>query len=204
MNTRCAGRTLRSIVVAIGLAGLAVLVGSRSFGQSQSTCGPSPVGATCGGAGPASLGNISGTDQGAGNPINVITGNKYQRETDMAALPGELGLEIVRHYNSLDRAPGSMGVGWRLSYDTEVIAGRDTVQVLEADGGRIIFTRDPQRRSLCVTQDPSKGSLQILSNRGAVEGFLWSWPNGRQLRFNRGRKVGQHLRRPRQSADPDA
>ncbi|MES2317827.1 MAG: DUF6531 domain-containing protein [Pseudomonadota bacterium] len=35
-----------------------------------------------------------------GNPIHVITGNKYQREVDLPALPGVLGLEIVRHYNS--------------------------------------------------------------------------------------------------------
>ena len=184
MNTSCAGSTLKSAVVAVGLAGLAVLIGNHSFAQGHATCGPSPVGATCGGAGPASLGNTSGTDQGAGNPINIITGNKYQREIDMAALPGELGLEIVRHYNSLDRAPGSLGVGWRLSYDTEVVAGRDTVQIVEADGGRIVFTRDPRRRSLCVTQDPSNGSLQILSNRGVIAGFFWTWPSGRQLRFN--------------------
>ncbi|MFT5589665.1 MAG: hypothetical protein ACI9ZF_001842, partial [Bradyrhizobium sp.] len=26
----------------------------------------------------------------AGNPINLITGNKYQRDTDLAALPGVL------------------------------------------------------------------------------------------------------------------
>ena len=189
MNIRCAGSTLKSAVVAVGLAGLAVLIGTHSFAQGRPTCGPSPVGATCGGAGPASLGNTSGTDQGAGNPINLITGNKYQRETDMAPLPGELGLEIVRHYNSMDRAPGSIGFGWRLSYDTEIVAGRDTVQVSEADGGRIIFTRDPQRRSLCVTQDPANGSVELLSNRGAVTGFLWRWPNGRQLRFNAAGKL---------------
>lgn len=189
MNTRCAGSTLKSAVVAVGLAGLAALIGNHSFAQGHPTCGPSPVGATCGGAGPASLGNTSGTDQGAGNPINIITGNKYQRETDMAALPGELGLEIVRHYNSLDRAPGSIGVGWRLSYDTEAVAGRNTVQVVEADGGRIIFTRDPRHRSVCVTQDPSNGSLQILSNRGVIAGFLWTWPSGRQLRFNSAGKL---------------
>ncbi len=44
----------------------------------------------------------------AGNPINIITGNKYQREVDMAALPGVLGLELVRHYNSALSGPHEM------------------------------------------------------------------------------------------------
>jgi len=63
-------------------------------------CTPTPGGDTCGGSGVASQGNSSGTNQGAGNPINIINGNKYQKEVDMPALPGVLGLEIVRHYNS--------------------------------------------------------------------------------------------------------
>ncbi len=189
MNTCCAGRTLKTAVVAIGLAGIATFFAEPLSAQTRATCGPSPVGATCAGGGPASLGNTSGTDQGAGNPINIITGNKYQRETDMAPLPGELGLEVVRHYNSQDRSMGSMGVGWRLSYDTEIVTVPGAVQVLEADGSRIVFTRDPRHRSLCATDNPSNGVLRILQGRGGVAGFLWTWPNGRQLRFNAAGKL---------------
>ena len=62
---------------------------------------------------------------GAGNPLNAMTGNKYQREADMAALPGVLGLELVRHYNSelstwwrgLGASSSAVGRGWRLGYD---------------------------------------------------------------------------------------
>ena len=64
------------------------VIGGGSGGQS---CTPSPGGATCDGSGPAAQGNGSNTDQGAGNPINLINGNKYQREVDMPALPGVLG-----------------------------------------------------------------------------------------------------------------
>ena len=61
----------------------------------------------------------------AGNPINVMGGNKYQRDVDMAGLPGVQGLELVRHYNSdfsahtadSGESRSSMGRGWRLSYD---------------------------------------------------------------------------------------
>ncbi|NDP61017.1 MAG: hypothetical protein GZ090_16860, partial [Oxalobacteraceae bacterium] len=102
----------------------------------------------------------------AGNPINLITGNKYQRDTDMAALPGVLGLEIVRHYNSVFSVPavpnGLVGRGWRLSYEVELIAVGNTLQLIEADGHRIIFNRNPLNRALCSTTDPANGTLEIL------------------------------------------
>ena len=104
------------------------------------SCGLDPVGATCSGSGLASQGNTSGTNNGAGNPINVINGNRYQMETDMPALPGELGLEIVRHYNSSSaRVIGSLGMGWRLSYETELYVVGQSIQILQADDsqGRI-------------------------------------------------------------------
>ncbi len=54
----------------------------------------------------------------AGNPLNVMTGNKYQREADVPALPGVLGLELVRHYNSdFSGSSNPVGRGWRLGYD---------------------------------------------------------------------------------------
>ena len=95
-------------------------------------CGPSPGGTPCGGPGPVSLGNDSGTNQGAGNPINIINGNKYQQEIDLPALPGVLGLEIIRHYNSTYSGPqaanGILGRGWRLSYETELNTIGSSVQ----------------------------------------------------------------------------
>ena len=61
----------------------------------------------------------------AGNPLNVMSGNKFQREVDMAALPGVLGLELVRYYNSEESLPASqrgiLGRGWRLSYEAELV-----------------------------------------------------------------------------------
>lgn len=102
-----------------------LLIGTAAQAADSVTptqCGPADSGSTCGGSGPASLGNSSDTNQGAGNPINVITGNKYQQEVDLPKLPGVLGLEIVRHYNSsLSGArtpPGILGRGWKLSYET--------------------------------------------------------------------------------------
>ena len=51
---------------------------------------------------PRSAANSSSAlpDTHAGNPIQVVTGNKYQQEVDLAPLPGVLGLAFRRHYNS--------------------------------------------------------------------------------------------------------
>src|SRR5690606_3986286 len=103
--------------------------------SSAAMCSVPTAGATCGGGGPASLGNISGVNIGAGNPINLSNGNKYQLEVDMPALPGELGIEIVRHYNSAHSGLiGQLGAGWRLSYETHLYLKGSKAQIVQADG----------------------------------------------------------------------
>lgn len=166
---------------------LAAADSSATEGVTPTSCGPADSGSPCGGDGPASQGNTSGTNQGAGNPINFITGNKYQQETDLPALPGVLGLEIVRHYNSAlaggKASPGILGRGWRLSYETELFPVANTLQILQADGTRIIFIRDPQNPSACATHDPARGQLTITrTSRG--ENYQWTWPSGRILDFD--------------------
>ena len=157
-------------------------------------CGPADSGATCDGSGPASQGNSSDTDQGAGNPINVITGNKYQQEADLPALPGVLGLEIVRHYNSsLSDArtpPGILGRGWKLSYETDLYPIGNTLQIVQADGTRIVFVRDPKNPSQCASNDPARGRLAI-SKTPRGEEYVWTWTNGRTLSFNSQGKLVQ-------------
>ena len=67
---------------------LAVMLLSGAAGAAVA-CPPSP-GATCdsGDEAPASQPLGVGVNLDAGNPINVINGNKYQREEDLPALPG--------------------------------------------------------------------------------------------------------------------
>ncbi|MES2832101.1 MAG: RHS repeat-associated core domain-containing protein [Pseudomonadota bacterium] len=167
----------------IGHASTPLFTPTPTFGS----CGPSVAGAPACGAGPATSGNQSSTNQGAGNPINIITGNKYQREEDLPALPGVLGLEIVRHYNSaysnINTTTGLLGRGWKLSYETDLYAVGNTVQIIQADGTRIIFNRDPANRSLCSTSNSADGVLRIdATSRG--DEYVWTWANGRALSFN--------------------
>lgn len=151
------------------------------------SCSPSPGGTTCGAPGPAAQDAGAGVNIGAGNPINVITGNKYQRETDMPALPGVLGLELVRHYNSAFSSPhhpnGLAGRGWRLSYETELHAVGGTIQIVQADGSRIIFDRDPRNPGVCSSADPAHGTLNITQTARGDE-YRWIWVDGRILSFN--------------------
>jgi RHS repeat-associated protein len=167
--------------------------GGAGEGGAQS-CSPSPGGSTCDGSGPASQGNASGTNQGAGNPINLINGNKYQQEVDMPALPGILGLEIVRHYNSQYSLPnvpnGILGRGWKLSYESELYDTPVGVQIVQADGTRLIFQRSKGDASHCTSTNPANGSVTIVDKPRGKE-YVWRWPNGRELQFNAQRKLVQ-------------
>ncbi|HET6787567.1 MAG TPA: DUF6531 domain-containing protein, partial [Aquabacterium sp.] len=169
---------------------------STSASAPQATCGPSGTGQTaCGGDGVASQ-NLNEVDAGAGNPIHLITGNKYQREEDLPALPGVLGLEIVRHYNSqfsrLSTPNGIMGRGWKLSYETRLYPGEVSLQVVQADGARIIFSKDPLHPSVCTTSDPSQGQIKVIKSPQGRR-YEWIWPSGKVLSFNAQGRLTQIL-----------
>ncbi|MBR0567333.1 RHS repeat protein, partial [Azoarcus sp. L1K30] len=178
---------------------------SGSLCEVLGTCGtPAPVpcinnntGATCGAdSGPASQATDSGQNVGAGNPLSLLSGNKYQQETDLPALPGVLGLEIVRHYNSLrSRAgqhSGALGRGWRLSYDTRLYTTRVNHQIVQADGTRVVFSRDPAHPSVCASADPARGVL-LVARKARGEQYVWVWPDGRKLYFDTSGNLTQIL-----------
>lgn len=218
-STPVAPRSRWWIVIALGLLPLAEaqergLGNAAEFllGGAPSGCGvnmscPPPAGGgsctnngagnPCGPAGgPASQPAPGGQNVGAGNPINVLSGNKYQVEVDLPPLPGVLGLEIVRHYNSRyslpNAAPGMLGRGWRLSYETDLHVVGNTLQIVQADGARIVFARDPRDPSLCSTADPARGKVFVQRKPGGDE-YVWRWPNGRKLFFDRMGKLVQIL-----------
>ena len=162
------------------------------------TCSAAQGGKPCGSqSGPASQ-TKSAPASGAGNPIDVITGNKYQQETDMAALPGVLGLEIVRHYNSAYAAAHApvdpFGRGWRLSYDTRLYVSERAIQIVQADGARVMFNRNSSNPSLCTSDNHTNGWVRVERSRvkgESIETFVWQWTSGRQLSFNQAGKLVQ-------------
>ncbi len=57
--------------------------------------------------------------QCVGNPINVISGNKFQRETDLRGA-SPVPLEFSRYYNSRDDRAGPLGFGWRHHFQRSI------------------------------------------------------------------------------------
>jgi RHS repeat-associated protein len=187
------GRARRAVCV----AGLAfALVGAASPAGSQGTCGAAggaPAGTSsnvCAYANEAAGLPAAGPAAGAGNPVDLVTGNKYRHEVDLR-LPGAVPLVFARHYNGLARQAGALGVGWSHSFETRLAAmragGRDTVQVVQGDGRRRVFERDPGSPSRWRTHEPADGTL-ARDARTDGHGWQWRWPGGRTLRFDaRGR-----------------
>ena len=179
-----AARTLAAIVVAAGM--LLPCIASAD-------CGPVPGGPPNSCPGVGSTDGNGGPDAGVGNPINVMTGNKYEREVDMPALPGVLGLELVRHYNSAYSRPGqvngSMGRGLRLSYETELYDAYGKIQVVQGDGGRVIFDRDRKNSNLCSTPNPANGRMALVPQSNGSNEYIWTWTNGRKLYFDKSGKL---------------
>lgn len=120
----------------------------------------------------------------AGNPINLISGNKYQMEVDMPALPGVMGLALVRHYNSENSRvlpPGKnrnanvgvLGRGWRLNYDRQILwqgdgtRSGDLITLIEGDGRRLLFARSLRNALLFEGIDAAMG--QVIRVRPPTE-----------------------------------
>jgi RHS repeat-associated protein len=111
---------------------------------------------------PASV-PVADADRSAGNPVDVATGNKYQRQVDVVlphqessalspdglaaafGLPRDdsLLLLFARHYNSRSDFALTLGRGWSHSYETRLARivrdGRIELQIVQGDGRRIVF-----------------------------------------------------------------
>jgi RHS repeat-associated protein len=109
----------------------------------------------------------------AGNPINIATGNKYQRQVDIS-LPG--GLEFVRHYNSSDRGRHGFGRGWRGSFSRNI----DFVGTADHTRLAVILTRDDGRVDYWRIEDAAvipppdaRGRLEAAYQDGRLAGFAY-------------------------------
>ena len=108
--------------------------------QAVSDIGDNACGCNCSStdtdAGSARSGLLPGMQ--AGNPISLVSGNKYQQELDYRAPGSEL--QLRRHYNSTN---GDMNVGWgrgwSISYSTYILQVVDNekpngFEIVQSDG----------------------------------------------------------------------
>ncbi|MCU7947968.1 MAG: hypothetical protein KZQ72_15245, partial [Candidatus Thiodiazotropha sp. (ex Cardiolucina cf. quadrata)] len=113
-----------------------------------------------------------------GNPIHVVTGNKYQQEVDLAPLPGALGLLFKRHYNSHNDESGPLGHGWSHSYDLRLQVDGEAYRLRQSDG-RVIHFEPSDTDDHYTAQRVSDGWLRVNEAQ-----FTWHWRDGRQLQFS--------------------
>ncbi|MEO6985692.1 MAG: DUF6531 domain-containing protein [Paralcaligenes sp.] len=157
------------------LAGLLALSAGTALAAAELSCNPSPLGQPCARGGLATLADNPepSLNLGVGNPIHLVTGNKYQQELDLPGTAQAPDLEIRRHYNSLDRRHSVLGPGWALSYDTRLFHAGGRMQIVQADGSRISFAR---------TGEHSGGAGRIDAHE---QQWIWTWPNGQKNRYDR-------------------
>ncbi|HLR77861.1 MAG TPA: DUF6531 domain-containing protein, partial [Burkholderiaceae bacterium] len=144
----------------------------------RAECGPALTGPPCTWGGLAATGPAEPSiSLGAGNPVHLATGNKYQQDTDLPANPDAPGLELVRHYNALDPRPSLLGRGWAWSYDTRLYRSDTAWQIIQADGGRLLFPDSG------IAPDGSHigrhGRLDHVDRH-----HNWFWPDGTAVRFD--------------------
>jgi RHS repeat-associated protein len=165
------------------------------------TCGPGPGGPPdeCSTGPTNSPGGAGGSvNVGGGNPVNLITGNKYQTEVDLPALPGVLGLELTRHFNAMGRYTGLTGSGWRTSYEAVLYDFGALIQITQADGRRITFDRvfdsgKSPHGTLCTASQPTDGQVTIHQRADGKNEYRWRWTDGRVLTFSDGSGGGYPL-----------
>nr|WP_200998092.1 DUF6531 domain-containing protein [Pseudomonas cichorii] len=106
-----------------------------------------------------------------GNPINLISGNKFQEEIDYTG-KGVSPISLKRVYNSYD------GV-WRHNYSDNLSIGQFVITYVRADGTRHVFMRK--------SFQPLYGATGKLSASGS--GYLHTATDGSQMTFDSAGKL---------------
>ena len=123
--------------------------------------------------------NAPGSDRSmhVGNPIDVVSGNKYQSEVDVRL--GDSHLSLVRHYNSSSAGQNiGLGNGWRHTYSVILSTDGDAIrQVLQSDGRAIRFIRNGDRY---LAADETDGYIGVTADNR----HSWYLPDGRRLAFS--------------------
>jgi YD repeat-containing protein len=140
---------------------------------------PTPWWATSVSGSEAGLESITLAALSVGNPIHVATGNKFQTEIDVPALPGLLGIGFKRHYNSAAVGePSVLGAGWRHSYQASLREHGRLIEILQADGRLLVFEASASSGTF-VGRRASDGEVVRIG-----DAFRWRWPSGRELMFD--------------------
>jgi hypothetical protein len=125
-------------------------------------------------------------DNGAGDPVNVVTGNVYHEETDFELPNLGVPLAFARRYDSIHTVSGlagapvswsdrGMGEGWSFTYADRLefnVDGANTVTWFTDTGMRLVFT------SGAAGYANPAGVFGTLTGT-ATSGFTWRDVDGR-------------------------
>ncbi len=111
-----------------------------------------------------------------GDPVDCVTGNFYESQSDISISGRGVGLELTRYYNSQAAAAGEhgpLGYGWTSSFSDHVVYGESakTATVVQADGSTVIFNREggtwkaPVWTQDKLTGDGEEGYTLTLANQ---------------------------------------
>ncbi|ASC90442.1 DUF6531 domain-containing protein, partial [Alcaligenes faecalis] len=136
---------------------------SLAWSQSSLECPLPPSSTRCAPA--AALGEQAepATDMGLLNPVDLLSGQKYQSDTDLPLSQAWPLLQLQRHWNGQGRNPTpTLGqTGWALNYDLQL-----------RQQGHALFMPDGRQTRLYPP-------AQLQSS-----GWFWQGPNGLILRFD--------------------
>ena len=143
---------------------------------------PQGGGGNCNQTDAGSTQNTNQPSEESGNPINVVTGNKFQYETDYQAAGDLSALAFNRFYNSLNTDyDDGLGQGWSHSFELRMTLKpqKGIAQVIQSDGRRIIFKRQGTDGALYHGLSPQDGVINTLADGKVV----WSLQDGRRIIF---------------------
>lgn len=185
--------TLTSIYIAICLSSMISTKVANAENNTAScifNSSGSP-GGTCPVTTPTVLSGNSVVSTAVGNPIDALTGNKFQQEHDIQTTGDTYALRLNRYYNSQSKQLGIFGYGWRSDYEMQLQDIDGQIDIIQADGRQYHFykttTTDPKTNLTYIryqTKNPSLGYVE-RTNQSDPTKPLWQWqlPSGKRFQF---------------------
>jgi len=123
----------------------------------------------------------TGCNAGAGDPVNVTTGNMYLEQTDFQ-LPGAgEAIDVTRTYNSSSQDINLFGRGWSSPYDRSVQTINSQLKRLNLGDGRSVYFVPSGTAGVFVPLEPDFRSSLTANNDGTTTVVL---KDGRIYQFN--------------------
>jgi RHS repeat-associated protein len=183
---------------------LDVRFGPQAYLKSQGCCPPNPITgspvdgkpdlesrAKDGGEDP----NSCQSDKLVANPVNVATGNKYEKALDLTVSTPGISLEFRRAYNGQLLFDGPLGYGWTHNFNLWVQVVQETsprrVIVWDSDGRGLYFHQVSQTSGeiIFIGESGVKDRLKRVISTG--EYFLRRKQNNLTYRFGSDRKLSE-------------